>query len=192
MSIRLTVMTALFCSTFLIAQDRDRDRDDRRNDPPPVQTIVQPGTVMSVRLNESVDVERSDNRVFSGVVDQDVRGDNGRLALPRGSTVELIVRVSHDNDLILDVDSVVSNGQRYAVKSDPKRFESRRDDSLVGSIVGAIEGGQSQGRAVRIPRDTVVTFRLQRPLEIGVPDRGVMRDGRHYHDPDNDRNDRNR
>jgi hypothetical protein len=28
----------------------------------------------------------------------------------------------------------------------------------------------------------VVIFRLERPLDVGVPDRGVDRNGWHYHD----------
>jgi len=145
-----------------------------------------------VRPTESIDVERRDNRVYAAVVDQDVRGNNGRTAIPRGSTAELIVRVAPDNDLTLDLESVVVNGQRYAVKTDANRVESRRDNSLVGSIVGAINGGQARGRAVRIPRDTPLSFRLERPLDIGVADRGTTREGRHYHDYYDDRNDRNR
>jgi hypothetical protein len=84
--------------------------------------------------------------------------------------------------LILDLESAVVNGQRYAVRTDPNRIESRRDDSLLGAIVGAISGAQVRGRAVRVPRDTVITFRLDRPMEMGVADRGVDRDGHHYHD----------
>jgi hypothetical protein len=34
-----------------------------------------------------------------------------------------------------------------------------------------------RGRALRIPRDSVVSFRLQRPLEMGVADRDLMQDG---------------
>jgi len=93
-----------------------------------------------------------------------------------------MVRVAPDNDLILDLESVVVNGQRYAMRTDPNRVESQRDNSLVGAIVGAINGGQARGRAVRIPRDSVVTFRLERPLEMGVVDRGATRNGSHYHD----------
>jgi len=114
------------------------------------------------------------------------------LAIPRGSDVELIVRTTRDNDLIIDIESVTARGQRYAIKTDPKRIESDRDDSLVGGIVGAISGGQARGRAVRVPRDSVVTFRVQRALDMGVPDRGSMRDGRHYHDYDRDDRDRDR
>ncbi len=154
--------------------DRDHDRDRIRR--------LEPGAVIPVRTSEGIDADRGDGRVYTGIVDQDVRNNDGRVAIPRGSSVELVVRVSRDNDLILDLDSVTVNGQRYAVKTDPHRVEARRDDSLVGSIVGAINGGEGRGRAVRIPRDSVVTFRLEQPLDMGVADRGSMRDGHHYHE----------
>lgn len=171
------------------AQDRDRirDNDDRYWDAQNKRyTQLAPGTMISVRPSESIDVERKDNRVYTGIVDQDVRGTNGRLAIPRGSTVELIVRVERDNDMILDLESVTVNGQRYAIRTDANRVESSRDNSLVGAIVGAINGGQVRGRSVRIPRNTLLSFRIDRPLEMGVADRGVDRDGRHYHDYDRD------
>jgi hypothetical protein len=158
------------------AQYQDRDRDYDRI------TRIEPGTLLAVRMNETIDVERKDNQVYYGIVDQDVRGENGRLAIPRGSSVELIVRVAPDNDLVIDVESVTVNGRRFAIKTDTNRQQSIRDDSLVGAIVGAIQGGEARGRAVRIPRDSVLTFRITRPLEMGVADRGVMRNGRHYHD----------
>jgi len=174
-----TILTLLL-SPALFAQDRDRDRDwDRdRNQ----FTRLQPGTVISVRTEDPIDVERTDNRVFSGTVDQDVRGQNGRLAIPRGSRVELIVRVARDNDLMLDLESVSVNGQRYGIQTQQNRIESQRDNSLVGSILGAINGGEIRGRAVRLPRGSMVTFRLDQPLVMGVADRGVDRGGYHYHD----------
>lgn len=180
----LALATVVAAPMLCLAQDdrrdldRDRDWDAQRG----VYTRVGPGTTISVRVNQTIDVDRSDNRVYYGTIDQDVRGGNGHIAIPRGANAELMVRVAPDNDLILDLESVVVNGQRYAVRSDPNRVESQRDNSLVGAIVGAINGGQAQGRAVRVPRDSVVTFRLDRPLEMGVPDRGIDRDGYHYHD----------
>jgi hypothetical protein len=162
------------------AQDRGRD-GDRDYDRDRVVRL-EPGTVVPVRANESIDVDKGDNRVYTGTVDQDVFGNNGRLVIPRGSTAEMIVRYAKDNDLNLDLESVVVNGRRYGVRSETKHLESRRDNSVVGNIVGAINGGEARGRAVRIPRDSVVTFRLAQPLEMGVPDRGVDRDGHHYHD----------
>jgi hypothetical protein len=47
-------------------------------------------------------------------------------AIPRGSAVELAVRVAPDGDLILDLDSVVAHGQRYSLAADSERFESSR------------------------------------------------------------------
>jgi hypothetical protein len=183
----ITLGTALFVGPMLQAQERDRDFNrDRRYDGDRI-TRIQPGTNVTVRTNEAIDVERKDNRVYTGVVDQDVRGDDGRLAIPRGSTVELIVRAARDNDLVLDLESVTVNGQRFAIRTDPNRVESERDNSLVGSIIGAINGGQAQGRAVRIPGGSLLNFRIQQPLDMGVVDRGIMRDGRHYHDYYGDR-----
>ena len=125
---------------------------------------------------------RNEYRVYRGIVDRDVRGDDGHLAIPRGAPVELIVRVMRDNDLVLDLESVLVNGRRYALRTDATHVESDRDNSLLGNIVGAISGGQAQGRAVRIPRDSVMSFRIQTPLNVDVPDRGVDRNGWHYHD----------
>src|SRR6185437_14787633 len=176
----IAIALGLVIASGVSAQDHDRRHDDDHNRDR--MTRLDPGTVVPVRTKDAIDVDRRDNQVYGGVVDQDVRGQNGRLAIPRGSAVELIVRVTRDNDLVIDLDSVTVNGQRYALKADPNRQESRQDNTLVGAIIGAIQGGQAQGRAVRIPRDSVLTFRLERPLEMGVADRGVMRDGRHYHD----------
>src|SRR6476620_2200460 len=173
----IAVFLALWILPTVSAQYRDRD-DNRDRDR---LTRVEPGTIIPVRTNETIDVERNDYQVYRGIVDQDVRGNDGRLALPRGSNVELIVRVARDNALILDLESVTVNGNRYAIKTQPNRQEAERDDSLVGSIVGAMQGGEVRGRAVRIPRDSILTFRVQRPLDMGVADRGTDREGRHYH-----------
>lgn len=180
----LFAASVLCLSSVAFAQyDRNQNRPPDPNDG--VSRLV-PGTVIPVRTNEAIDVRKGDYRVYSGIVDQDVRGDDGRLAIRRGSPVELVVRFAPDNDMILDLDSITTHGQRYAVRADTKRADSQRDNSLVGAIFGAINGGEVQGQAVRVPRDTVITFRLMRPLDVGVPDRGVMRDGRHYHDYDRD------
>jgi hypothetical protein len=174
------IAAALFIPGVASAQGRDQGSDRDRDR----MTRIEPGTIIPVRTNNTIDADRRDDQVYTGIVDQDVRGSNGRLAIPRGSTVELIVRITSDNDLVIDVESVSVNGQRYAIKTETNRQESKRDDSVVGSIVGAIQGGQARGRAVRIPKDSILTFRLARPLEMGVADRGTTRDGRHYHDYD--------
>jgi hypothetical protein len=172
----LLIGSAAWLAPNATAQNRDREYRDQRE-----FTRLEPGTIIGVRTNETIDVERRDNRVYTGIVDQDVRGDDGRLAIPRGSRVELMVRVAPDNDLILDLESILVGERRYAIRAEVNRVEAQRDNSIVGAIVGAING-QAQGRAVRIRRDSVVTFRLRRPLDMGVQDRGITRDGGHYHD----------
>lgn len=78
--------------------------------------------------------------------------------------------------------------------------------ALLGTIVGAIAGGGkgaaigalagagagaggevlTHGRTVRVPAETVLTFRIDQPLELGrgaySRDNGYDRDGHHYHD----------
>ena len=73
--------------------------------------------------------------------------------------------------------------------------------AIIGGIIGAIAGGGkgaaigaaagagagaagqtvTRGGSVRLPPESVVTFRLERELVVGTPDDGYMRDGRHYH-----------
>jgi hypothetical protein len=117
---------------------------------------IRPGTTIVFRPSETIHVEGQDDRVFTGIVDQDVR-ENGRLTIPRGSTVELKVRVAPDNDLILDLDSVNVNGVPYA-------------NRLVGEIVAGTDA-QVRGPAISVPGGSVLTFRIDGPrvIDPGVP-----------------------
>ncbi len=175
------------------------------------------GTNIPVRTNERIDVRGSrDGRVYSGIVDRDVLDSRGRLAIPRGSGAELIVRDAGNRLLSVDLDSVIVNGQRYSVRTeDVTRSGSNREGigknartgeyvgggALFGTIIGAIAGGGkgaaigalaggaagagtqvlTRGSAVRIPAEALLTFRLERSLTVGVPDRGYDREGHHYH-----------
>jgi hypothetical protein len=182
----------------------------------PVERItrIEPGTVLAIRNNETIRADRADGRIFTGTVDQDILGENGRLAIPRGSNVELIVRVAHDDDLILDLESVMVDGQRYAIDAGADRVEARDGvganertgrfvggGALLGAIVGAAAGGgkgaaigagvgagagaateiATSGREVRIPSESIIRFRIDRPLIMGVEDRGSEGEGNHFH-----------
>jgi hypothetical protein len=131
-------------------------------------------------------------------------------AIPRGSPAELVVRNTRGGDLVLDLDSVIAHGQRYSVSAEPERIESDQrlskdapaiigGGAVLGTIIGAITGGGKgaaigagvgaaagvglsiRGRQVRVPAGSVLNFRVDRPLTIGVADRGYDRDRRHFH-----------
>ena len=124
---------------------------------------INPGTFVTVRTTQPIDLDRAEQRFFPAVVDEDVWDDYGRLsvpAIPRGSRVDLAVREARDGDLILDLDSIYAHGQRYVVDAAPERIEGsqpRRDNddtasyvgggALLGTIIGAIAGG-GKGAAI--------------------------------------------
>jgi len=151
--------------------------------------------------------------VFSGAVDEDVIDADGNVVIPRGAAVELLVKNTSNRTLVLDLDSVTVNGQRYAVSEYADRDGGQRDGignsvrtetyAVGGALLGTLTGGTDVGgkgaaigagaaagaqfltqRArVRVPADSLLTYRLEQPLEMGVPDSGVYRQGRHYHSP---------
>jgi outer membrane lipoprotein SlyB len=73
--------------------------------------------------------------------------------------------------------------------------------AVIGSIIGAIAGGGkgaaigaatgagagaigqtvTKGGQVRLPAESLLTFRLDRGMRVGAADDGYMRDGAHYH-----------
>ena len=85
-------------------------------------------------------------------------------------------------------------------------------EAILGSIIGAIAGvakvrrseqrrapgrgaiGQTvtRGARVRVPAESLITFRLDRTLTVGGPDDGVDRNGQHYHQYNDRRNYRSR
>ena len=173
-------------------------------------------TIISVRTSEEINVKKNDGQVFSGVVDQNVMDANGKVAVPKGSSAELMVKRLSDNQLVIDLESVTVSGQRYAVTADSASMPSERKDGLgknkrtgkyvgggavLGTIIGAIAGGGkgaaigaaagagagagaqvlTRGKSVKVPAESLLTFRLERPLAMGVADKGVTRQGRHYH-----------
>jgi hypothetical protein len=181
---------------------------------------INPGTTVRVRTTQPVDQSTMDGRVFTGVVDADVRDNNGQLAIPRGATTELVVRRGPNNELYLDLDSITVNGQRYGVDATRHQVPNGGIDiqnsgignnsetvqnvgggALLGTIIGAIVGGGkgaavgaatgaavgagvqvvTHGGRVSVPAETLLTYRLQSGLDLGVQDTGYDQNGLHYH-----------
>ncbi|MEO8024947.1 MAG: DUF3011 domain-containing protein [Bryobacteraceae bacterium] len=206
---------------FIVTRLAQRGRWDRWDNNRNMYTRLEPGTDVVVRTNEPIQIQHRDTRIFSGTVDQNVLGENNRIAIPRGAQVELIVRELPDRDLVLDLDSIIVKGNRYAIDTQEEHIDSRGrgegvganertgkyvgGGAVVGTILGAIFGGGkgaaigaaagaaagagtqvvTRGRTIRIPAESLLTFRLDAPLDLGPARRGGSRDGRQNRDPRN-------
>lgn len=163
----IAVVTAALAVPAALAQrDHDHDWDDHGR-----LTRIEPGTQINVRTLQRIDVDRYNNQTYPGRVTDNVYGENGRLAIPRGAPVQLMVRVAPDNDLVLDLESVTIHGDRFGLDTSPDRIESEHMHGIIGAIAGAA-GIRVRGPAVDVPRDTVLSFRIERPLVV----RGGHRD----------------
>jgi hypothetical protein len=131
-----------------------------------VRSIIDADTTLKVRTTESIDVKTADGLIYKGTIDEDVLDRNGEVAIPEGSTVELMARKSGD-EMTLDLESVTVNGQRYAVSADQstvgttgqlesgaRTIGANKDTAvyvgggaLLGTIIGAIAGG-GKGAAI--------------------------------------------
>jgi hypothetical protein len=141
-------------------------------------SFIGAGANISVRMDNTLNALRADGRVFLGVIDRDVTDERGAIAIPRGSRAELVVTNVSRNSMSVDLESVVVNGQRYAVASNPDRV--RNNDADIwrdGRNAEYVNGGDGR----RIARSSVLTFRLEQPLRMGVVDNGYNRNGVHYH-----------
>ncbi len=205
----------LSIATFTLAAQSNRGVDR-----------VPTGTEIAVRTNEAIDARHpSDSRIYQAQVERDVMDRNGRVVIPRGSNAELIMRNATENDIVVDLESITVNGQRYTVDSQETSVvgEADRRDGVggnkrtgkyvgggaaIGAIIGAIAGGGkgaaigaatgagagavgqsvTRGGKVRLPAESVLTFRLDRALRMGAADDGFTRNGQHYHRYDRDGN----
>lgn len=125
------------------------------------------GTQIVVRTNEDIKSETANSgQTYSGVIDQDVMDSSGAVAIPRGSSAQLVVRdissggATGSPNLALDLQSVSANGRTYLVSTeDVERGgnsgigKNRRTAEMVGggaalgTLLGAIAGG-GKGAAI--------------------------------------------
>lgn len=174
---------------------------------------IDAGTTITVRTNEAIDARESDGRVFTGTVAEDVMDRTRTIVVPRGSDVEMVVKNTTNNDIALDLQSVMVNGQRYTVETGDQVVTGDRNEgigankrtgkyvgggALLGAVIGAIAGGGkgaaigagvgaaagagaqviTRGRAVSVPSESLVTFRLDQPLRTGYSNTAYSQNGR--------------
>jgi hypothetical protein len=180
---------------------------------------VPAGTDITVRTNQTIDLkDASDGRIYTGVVDRDVLDSSGRVAIPRGSNAELVVRNINSSERAVDLESITVGGNRYVVAAtgadnavttekegvgkNKRTAKYVGGGAVIGSMIGAIAGGGkgaaigaiaggaagagaqtiTRGRDIHVPAESLLTFRLDRPLMLSHSgDNGYSRNGRHYH-----------
>jgi hypothetical protein len=94
-----------------------------------------------------------------------------------------------------------SENQKEGVGANKRTGKYVGGGAILGSIIGAIAGGGkgaaigaatgagagavgqtvTRGGEVRVPAESLITFRLDRALTVGGPDDGFDRNGQHYH-----------
>ena len=133
---------------------------------------IDAGMNIAVRTNEEINVSKSDGRVYSGEVEEDVRDTRGQVALPRGSHVELMVRSVSDNEYSVDLESVSVDGRRLAVDAGSSPVSAERKEGIGtnsrtgkyvggGAIIGAIVGGSPVAK--KEPQSALVWVPLAEP-----------------------------
>jgi hypothetical protein len=146
------------------------------------------------------------------------RGAEAELIMRDASESDIVIDLESVNvdgrRYIVDAGSQsVSSGdnRKEGVGANERTAKYVGGGALVGSIIGAIAGGGrgaaigaatgagagavgqtvTRGGSVRLPSESLLTFRLDLPLVVGGADNGYTRDGRHYHRSD-DRRSRSR
>jgi hypothetical protein len=169
----------------------ERDEDSRAYDQASMERVMLPaGTEIALLAKQRIDSkEVVQGQTFLAQINEDVRENDGSIAIPRGSGARLVTRrVEGNGDTTLDVQSIEVEGWRYRVSSADQELENHRDGvgankrteqfvgggAVFGSIVGALAtvgaGACAQtvtrGKEVHVPAETVIRFRLDRPLRL--------------------------
>jgi hypothetical protein len=136
------------------------------------------------------------------------RGSNAELIVRNASSRDLAIDLEsvtvNAQRYTITADSAGTGGtvgRRDGIGKNKRTAEFIGGGALVGAIIGAIAGGGkgaaigaaagggagagtqalTRGRSVRLPAESVLTFRLEQPLQMASADRGFNRNGRHYH-----------
>jgi hypothetical protein len=182
----------------------EANRDDQvcSDQSPSGQIVLPSGTEIPVRTNDRIDSrDAREDQAFPAQIAEDVPGEDGSIAIPRGSDVSLITRrLEKNGDITLDVESIMIAGRRFRVSTADQEIDARGENlgankrtgkfvgggAALGAIVGAIAGGGkgaaigavagagagagaqiiTQGKEVHVPAETVLRFRLDRPLKL--------------------------
>ena len=173
----------------------------------PQGTKIDVRTDETIDARDRVDGRIFGGTVANDVVGQDgrvviPRGSRAELEVRSAAEHELVVDLESVTvgDRRFSVDASSTRDRREGVGTNKRTGEYVGGGALLGTVLGAIAGGGkgaaigalaggaagagaqtvTRGSSLHIPAETVITFRLDRPLDI-YPDPGYDREGRHYH-----------
>ena len=179
--------------------DRYRDGGYDQQIPPEGErfALLDPGTPISVRTNQSIDSRNAwQGMVYPATIVQDVNDRDGRVVIPRGSPANMVIRRVEqgplgEGNLVLDLDAVQVNGHWYHVAStamvgrrspigaNKRTAEMVGGGAAIGTLLGAIAGG-GKGAAVGAAAGAVAgggVEVLTKGREIHVPAESVLNFG---------------
>lgn len=166
--------------------------------PAPANVKLLPaGTDINVRTNVAIDSKKAvEGHRYSAEIADDVRDSQGGVIIPKGSDAELIIRTMSNGgatgtpDVMLDLDSVTINGQRYVVNTTDVQESGKQGlgrnkrtakmvggGAALGALIGAIAGhgkGAAIGAAAGAGAGATAQV-LTRGKEVHVPAETLLR-----------------
>lgn len=144
-SIALGAILALLCSPLV------------------AQSVVGSGAEIQVRTDQAIQANSSAaGHTYPVTVAEDVKDQNGNVAIPKGSPAEVAVTKGRSaNEVTLALRSVTVNGHQYVLNTDSQVQKGRKSGigmnkrtgeyvgggALAGTLIGAIAGG-GKGAAI--------------------------------------------
>jgi len=180
-------------------QPLPKAEDISPSSPPPPQPVyrdiaVRAGREISVRINQGMDSERTEEgATFTGVVSRNVVVD-GELAIPAGASVTGRVVAVHNaghykgNSLLsIELTRIVRRGQSIAISTDPYTLEGKGrgkntaekigGGAAIGAVLGGIFGG-GKGAAIGAAAGGgggAVLNGVTRGQQVGIPSESIVR-----------------
>jgi hypothetical protein len=127
------------------------------------QSTLPSGTEIKVRADQQIQATvANDGRTFPATISQDIRDQNGKVVIPRGSRAKLAVaRTGNNNEVTLGLRSITANGRTYLLNSSTNTVGGGKEGlgankrtgkfvgggALAGTLIGAIAGG-GKGAAI--------------------------------------------
>jgi outer membrane lipoprotein SlyB len=133
---------------------------------PPAPTIrvsgdpntIPPGTRLEVRTNDAISSKAGDGKTYNAQIETDIVGGDGKLLIPKGSPVELVVMETREKSgvrgagLRLGMRSVTVGNRTYLVISEEldrttglganrRTAEMVGGGAALGTVIGAASGG---------------------------------------------------